>query len=92
MVETKTEISEIIKTLGIDTLNQGASTGSKWLNTKGEKYDSFSPVDGELIASVNAGTAEDYETLIQNRNDLFGFGHGIGCQCASECWYAGLRW
>ena len=71
MVEIKSEISEIIKTLGIDDLNHGASTGSRWISTKGEKIDSFSPVDGELIASVNAGTEEDYEALIQKGQEAF---------------------
>ena len=71
MVETKSEISEIIKTLGIDTNNKGASSGQNWLNTSGEKIDSFSPVDGKLIASVNAATAEDYEALIQKGQKAF---------------------
>lgn len=71
MVETKSEISEIIKTLGIDTINHGASTGSNWMTTTGEKIDSFSPVDGELIASVNAATPEDYEALIQKGQEAF---------------------
>ncbi|MDX1350106.1 MAG: aldehyde dehydrogenase family protein [Putridiphycobacter sp.] len=71
MIETSTEISEIIKTLGIDNLNHGASTGVNWLNTKGEKIDSISPVDGERIASVNAATADDYELLIQKSQTAF---------------------
>jgi len=71
MIEIKSEISEVIKTLGIDNLNHGASTGSNWMSTKGEKIDSYSPVDGELIASVNGGTAEDYEVLIQKGQEAY---------------------
>ena len=71
MVETKSEISEVLKTLGVDSINNGASSGSKWMETKGEKIDSFSPVDGELIASVNSGTAEDYEALMVKGQEAF---------------------
>ncbi len=71
MIETKSEISEILKTLGIGSINNGASSGSHWIDTKGEKIDSFSPVDGELIASVNAATPEDYEMLMQKGQEAF---------------------
>ena len=44
------EIKEILATFGIEKTNNGASTGSEWINTKGEQIDSYSPVDGSLIA------------------------------------------
>ncbi|MFK8044014.1 MAG: aldehyde dehydrogenase family protein [Crocinitomicaceae bacterium] len=71
MVETKSEISEVLKALGVDSINNGASSGSQWMETSGEKIDSFSPVDGELIASVNAATADDYEILMQKGQEAF---------------------
>ncbi len=71
MAHTTTELSEIIEKLGIASVNSGASTGQNWLETTGEKITSYSPVDGSLIASVNAGTAEDYETLIKKANEAF---------------------
>jgi len=71
MVETKSEISEVLKALGVGSINNGASSGNEWFETKGEKIDSFSPVDGELIASVNAATAEDYETLMLKGQEAF---------------------
>ena len=58
------EIKEILATFGIEKTNNGASTGSEWINTKGEQIDSYSPVDGSLIASVSAAEEADYEKVI----------------------------
>ena len=66
-----TEIEEILKTLGIESTNNGASTGGKWFKTRGEKIDSYSPVDGKLIASVNAATEADYEAVILKAQEAF---------------------
>ena len=70
-VQSGLEIQEILDQLGIEKNNLGASTGSVWLQTKGEKIDSFSPVDGELIASVNAASAADYEALVLKSQEAF---------------------
>ncbi len=35
------EIQKILATFGIEQTNNGASTGSEWIQTKGEKIDSF---------------------------------------------------
>jgi Golgi nucleoside diphosphatase len=40
------KFKEILATFGIEKTNNGASTGSEWINTKGEQIDSYSPVDG----------------------------------------------
>ena len=66
-----TEIQEILSQLGIETINNGASTGSKWLNTKGEEIHYFSPVDGNKIASVKSATEADYETVILKAQEAF---------------------
>ena len=39
-------IAEVLKTLGIQPVNRGASTGTVWLDTKGEDIESYSPADG----------------------------------------------
>ena len=62
---------DFLKTLHIDLNNQGVSTGSKWLATTGEKIDSFSPVDGKLIGSVNAADKNSYEKTIQAAEAAF---------------------
>jgi len=67
----ETEIKEVLNQLGVQSSNSGASTGGQWFDTKGEQIDSYSPVDGKLIASVNAATAEDYEACIQKAQEAF---------------------
>lgn len=64
-------IEDVLKQLGIKENNYGASTGLKHFQTKGPKIDSFSPVDGELIGSVNTCTADDYETVIKKAEEAF---------------------
>jgi aldehyde dehydrogenase (NAD+) len=62
---------DFLKTLHIDLNNQGVSTGSKWLTTTGEKIDSYSPVDGKLIGSVNAADKDSYEKVIRTAEAAF---------------------
>jgi len=73
MAETMTDlgIQEILSQLGIEEINNGASTGGKWFKTRGERIDSISPVDGKLIASVNAATEADYEAVILKAQEAF---------------------
>jgi aldehyde dehydrogenase (NAD+) len=65
------EIQSILKQLGIEEVNNGASTGGKWFKTRGSKIDSVSPVDGKVIASVNAATEVDYEAVILKAQEAF---------------------
>ncbi len=60
-----------LKKLGIEEVNNGASTGSEWMNTKGEVTASFSPADGSLIASVRNATIEDYEIMVQKAQEAY---------------------
>jgi aldehyde dehydrogenase (NAD+) len=73
MAEVMTDlgIQEILSQLGIEEQNNGASTGGKWFKTRGERIDSYSPVDGRLIASVNAATEADYEAIILKAQEAF---------------------
>ncbi len=63
-------MKEALKLLGIKEVNQGTSTGNQWFSS-GEKIDSYSPVDGQLIASVTATTKEDYEKVMQAATEAF---------------------
>lgn len=67
MVTTSTQfgIEEALAALGIQEFNNGASTGTQWLNTNGEIIESYSPADGALIGKVKQATSEDYERIIQ---------------------------
>src|SRR5574343_1738454 len=73
MAKTMTDlgIQEILSQLGIEEINNGASTGGKWFKTRGERIDSISPVDGKLIASVNSATEADYEAVILKAQEAF---------------------
>ena len=64
-------IQEILAQFGIEEINNGASLGSKWLKTRGERIDSYSPVDGKLIASVNSATEVDYEAAVLKAQEAF---------------------
>lgn len=55
---------DFLRTLGIQTENAGVSTGVEWINTGGEKIDSFSPVDGKLIGSVRSADRAAYDTVL----------------------------
>lgn len=67
--EKKTE--DVLRKLGIQEINQGACTGVNWLDTKGDKTDSISPIDNSIIASVSNASAENYETIIQTAGEAF---------------------
>jgi aldehyde dehydrogenase (NAD+) len=73
MAEVMTDlgIQEILSQLGIEEINNGASTGGKWFRTRGERIDSISPVDGKLIASVNSASEADYEAVILKAQEAF---------------------
>ena len=63
-------MQEALKELGIQAVNQGTSTGNTWF-AGGELLESFSPVDGQLIAKVKMSTAEDYEKVMQSATAAF---------------------
>ena len=44
-------IQEALKKLGIEDVNNGACTGTAWDETSGDIITSYSPVDGEKIAT-----------------------------------------
>ena len=73
MAEVMTDLgmTQILSQLGIEQVNNGASTGGHWFNTRGEKIDSISPVDGNIIASVNSATEADYEAVILKAQEAF---------------------
>ncbi|HRE38370.1 MAG TPA: aldehyde dehydrogenase family protein [Chitinophagaceae bacterium] len=62
---------DFLSTLKIDSTNKGVSTGTQWINSKGEIIDSFSPVDGKKIGSVTAADKESYEAVIKKAEEAF---------------------
>jgi aldehyde dehydrogenase (NAD+) len=62
---------DFLKIFKIQASNNGVSTGLNWLKTKGEKLESYSPVDGKLIASVSSADEKSYEIVIQKAQAAF---------------------
>ena len=70
LVATDFGIKEALDKLGIKEVNAGSSTGSDFF-ASGETIDSYSPVDGKRIASVQSSSKEDYEKVIQTASEAF---------------------
>ena len=68
---TEYGITEALQALGLSTINSGACTGTRWLDTKGEVIESYSPADGTLIGKINQATAADYESIIKTAEAAF---------------------
>ncbi len=64
-------INHSLQTLGIKDNNPGVSTGLQWLESKGVIIESFSPVDGKLIASVTSTDRESYNVVINKAGEAF---------------------
>ncbi len=62
---------DFLTALKISKLNSGVSTGTSWINPSGEIIDSFSPVDGQKVASVTTAGKGDYETVIKKAEEAF---------------------
>ena len=63
-------MTEALEQLGVQAINEGTSTGNDWFSN-GEILESFSPVDGQLIAKVKTSTAADYEKAMQSATEAF---------------------
>lgn len=63
-------IKEALKQLGIQETNQGTSTGNTTF-ANGKIIESYSPVDGTLIAKVQSSTKEDYENAMAKAAEAF---------------------
>jgi aldehyde dehydrogenase (NAD+) len=62
---------EFLKQLNIQPENEGTSTGTKWLSSRSPVLESFSPVDGKLIASVISTDKAGYETVVKAARQAF---------------------
>ena len=69
-IATDFGIKDALKQLGINDINDGTSTGSNNFSN-GEIIESYSPVDGQLIAKVKASTKEDYEMAMDAATTAF---------------------
>jgi aldehyde dehydrogenase (NAD+) len=65
-------MQDILDTLGIQPLNHGLSTGQYSWEGGRAPLDSYSPVDGKLIASVRQASRADYDRVVQQAQEAFG--------------------
>lgn len=64
-------MQDFLQQLGIHETNNGSSTGTQTVKSKGSVITSTSPVDGKAIASVISTDKEAYETMIVKAQAAF---------------------
>ncbi|TDY10506.1 aldehyde dehydrogenase family protein [Meridianimaribacter flavus] len=69
-IATDFGIKEALQQLGVKDINEGTSTGVNNFSN-GDVIESYSPVDGKLIAKVKATTKDDYERVMQAATSAF---------------------
>jgi len=67
------KIKSVFEELGIKKTNHGATSGASdgWLKTSGKKLNSFSPIDGNLLASVIMAEKSDYDLIMVKADKAF---------------------
>jgi aldehyde dehydrogenase (NAD+) len=61
----------VLESLGIAPTAAGTAIGQQWIPTKGKVIESYSPVDGQLIASTQATDAQAYEAVVEAAQAAF---------------------
>ncbi len=65
-------MQNLLSRLNISAVNHGTSTGlNSWSADNPEFIESFSPVDGKLIAKVSATTLNDYQKVLETAQTAF---------------------
>ncbi|MGN6616535.1 MAG: L-piperidine-6-carboxylate dehydrogenase [Ilyomonas sp.] len=64
-------MKDFLSQLGIQQNNKGVSTGNQWLDSSGAVIESYSPVDGMLIASVESTDKKCYDAVIKKAQEAF---------------------
>lgn len=62
---------DFLKALGLQADNDGTSTGQHSQHNSTKHYESYSPVDGELIGRVSETTPEQYEQTVKTAQAAF---------------------
>ena len=63
-------MEKVLKALGIKEVNEGCTTGKNWFSG-GDLIESYSPVDGKLIAKVKSATKADYDKVMKAAHEAF---------------------
>jgi aldehyde dehydrogenase (NAD+) len=70
-MNNKSNIRKTLDQLGLEQVNEGLCSGTRWIDTTGEVLTSFSPADGKPIADVKQCTRADYEMLVSKAAEAF---------------------
>ncbi|CAF3961729.1 unnamed protein product, partial [Rotaria sp. Silwood1] len=62
---------KFLQQLNINAINQGVSTGTQWIESKGTLIESYSPVDGKLIGNVVSADAASYQKVMTAATKAF---------------------
>jgi len=65
------DIKSVLDRLGIEEVNSGVTTGTKWLEGKGAVTTVHSPIDGKEIAKVKNASIEEYEEVMASAQAAF---------------------
>jgi len=65
------DVQKLLQDLGIEEVNSGVCTGTKWYKAHGKELVSYSPIDGKPIAKVTQATKDDYEMVVQKAQVAF---------------------
>lgn len=64
-------MQKTLKKLGLQSLNNGISTGVEWPAANGEKLVSTTPIDLGAIGSVQTASLDDYEMVMAKASEAF---------------------
>jgi aldehyde dehydrogenase (NAD+) len=64
-------MEKVLKRLGVEKVNAGASTGLNWLPTDGDENISVSPIDNKEIARVSSASLDDYQSIVEQAQKAF---------------------
>ncbi len=64
-------IKEAVSTLKLKKNNPGVSTGIVWLRGNGKRIESFSPVDGKLIGTVQSADEKNFNKVVETASRAF---------------------
>ncbi|MFA6922677.1 MAG: aldehyde dehydrogenase family protein [Bacteroidales bacterium] len=67
----KKNITSVLERLEIKPLNSGVTTGTIWLEAKGDITTSISPIDNKEIAKVKNATLQEYEAVMATAEKAF---------------------
>jgi aldehyde dehydrogenase (NAD+) len=64
-------VQEFLKKLDVGATNQSVCSGTKWFGSAAQQFQSYSPVDGKLIGTVNKASRTDYQQLVRTAQSAF---------------------